>query len=70
MELTQQQIDDIDNILLTIDEDLSFEEKHEEVMDTCLDNGVFNLEDDEDGDLYEEYSNLVWDYLEEKLEVS
>jgi len=31
--------------------------------------GIFNLEDDEDGDLYEEYSNLVWDYLEEKLEV-
>jgi len=44
MELTQQQIDDIDNILLTIDEDISFEEKHEEVMDTCLDNGIFNLE--------------------------
>ena len=35
-------------------------------MDICLDNGVFNLEDDEDGDLYEEYSNLVWDYLEDK----
>ena len=68
MELTQQQMDDIDNILLTVDEDLSFEEKHEEVMDTCLDDGVLNLEDDEDGDLYEEYSNLVWDYLEEKLE--
>ena len=68
MELTQQQIDDIDNILLHIDEDLSFEEKHEEVMDYCLDDGVFELEDDEDGDLYEEYSNLVWDYLEEKLE--
>ncbi len=67
MELTQQQMDDIDKILLTVDEDLSFEEKHEEVMDQCLDDGVFNLEDDEDGDLYEEYSNLVWDYLEEKL---
>jgi hypothetical protein len=68
MELTQQQIDDIDNILLHVDEDLSFEEKHEEVMDYCLDDGVFELDDDEDGDLYEEYSNLVWDYLEEKLE--
>jgi hypothetical protein len=68
MELTQQQIDDIDNILLHIDEDLSFEDIHEEVMDYCLDDGVFELEDDEDGDLYEEYSNLVWDYLEEKLE--
>jgi hypothetical protein len=67
MELTQEQMDDIDNIVLTLEDDLSFEEKHEEIMDECLDQGVFNLEDDEDGDLYEEYSNLVWDYLEEKL---
>jgi len=65
MELTEKQKWDIDNILSNLDEDLSFEEKHEEVMDACLDDGVFNLEDDEEGDLYEEYSNLVWDYMEE-----
>jgi hypothetical protein len=64
MELTEKQKWDIDNILSNLEEDLSFEEKHEEVMDACLDEGVFNLEDDEDGDMYEEYSNLVWDYLE------
>lgn len=65
MVLTELQKHEIDNILSTIDEDLSFEEKHEEVMDTCLDQGVFNLEDDEDGDMYEDYSNLVWEYMEE-----
>lgn len=65
MELTELQKHEIDNILSTIDEDLSFEEKHEEVMDTCLDQGVFNLEDDEEGDMYEDYSNLVWEYMEE-----
>ena len=65
MELTELQKHEIDNILSTIDEDLSFEEKHEEVMDTCLDQGLFNLEDDEDGDMYEDYSNLVWEYMEE-----
>ena len=65
MELTELQKHEIYNILSTIDEDLSFEEKHEEVMDTCLDQGVFNLEDDEDGDMYEDYSNLVWEYMEE-----
>jgi hypothetical protein len=65
MELTEKQKWDIDNILSNLNEDLSFEEKHEEVMDACLDDGVFNLEDDEEGDLYEEYSNLVWDYMEE-----
>ena len=65
MELTEKQKWDIDNIISNLDEDLSFEEKHEEVMDTCIDDGVFNLEDDEEGDLFEEYSNLVWDYMEE-----
>lgn len=66
MELTKTQTKEIDNILSLIEDGLSFEEKHEEVMDICLDNGVFNLEDDEDGDLYEDYSNLVWEYLEDK----
>ena len=66
MILTIEQTKEIDEILSSIDDDLSFEEKHEEIMDACLDDGVFNLEDDEDGDLYEQYSNLVWDYLEDK----
>lgn len=68
MELTEAQKWDIDNILSNIDEDQSFEDKHEEVMDTCLDNGVLDLSDDEDGDMYEEYSNLIWEYMEEKGE--
>lgn len=66
MELTIEQTKEIDEIIDSFDYDLSLEEKHEEVMDACLDDGVFNLEDDEDGDLYEQYSNLVWDYLEDK----
>ena len=66
MKLTSVQTKEIDEILSLIEDELTFEEKHEEVMDMCLDNGVFNLEDDEDGDLYEQYSNLVWDYLEDK----
>jgi hypothetical protein len=68
MELTEAQKWDIDNILSNLEEDLSFEEKHEEVMDTCLDDGVLDLSDDEDGDMYEEYSNLIWEYMEEKGE--
>lgn len=68
MKLTEKQKEEIDKILSNLEEDLSFEEKHEELMDTCLDDGVFDLSDDEDGDLYEEYSNLVWDYMEEKGE--
>ena len=65
MKLTEKQKEEIDKILSNLEEDLSFEEKHEELMDTCLDDGVFDLSDDEDGDIYEEYSNLVWDYMEE-----
>ena len=68
MELTKKHKEEIDRIMSNLEDDLSFEEKHEEVMDTCLDEGVFNLEDDEEGDMYEEYSNLVWDYMEEKGE--
>ena len=68
MKLTEKHKEEIDRIMSNLEDDLSFEEKHEEVMDTCLDDGVFNLEDDEEGDMYEEYSNLVWDYMEEKGE--
>lgn len=68
MKLTEKHKEEIDRIMSNLEDDLSFEEKHEEVMDVCLDDGVFNLEDDEEGDMYEEYSNLVWDYMEEKGE--
>lgn len=68
MKLTEKHKEEIDRIMSNLEDDLSFEEKHEEVMDTCLDEGVFNLEDDEEGDMYEEYSNLVWDYMEEQGE--
>ena len=68
MKLTEKHKEEIDRIMSNLEDDLSFEEKHEEVMDVCLDDGVLNLEDDEEGDMYEEYSNLVWDYMEEKGE--
>ena len=68
MKLTEKHKEEIDRIMSNLEDDLSYEEKHEEVMDACLDDGVFNLEDDEEGDMYEEYSNLVWDYMEEKGE--
>jgi len=44
-----------------------FEDIHEEVMDICIENEqVFDLSEDEDGDLYETYSNLIWDLLTEQ----
>lgn len=36
----------------------------EVVVDDCLDNYIIDLSDDEDGDMFEEFSNNVWDFLE------
>jgi hypothetical protein len=39
-------------------------EVHEIIVDFCVDEYIVDLSDDEDGDLYEEFSNEVWDFLE------
>jgi hypothetical protein len=39
-------------------------EVHEIIVDTCLDEYIVDLSEDEDGDMFEEFSNNVWDYLE------
>lgn len=36
----------------------------EVIVDDCLDNYIIDLSDDEDGDIYEEFTNNVWDFLE------
>lgn len=35
------------------------------IVDDCIDNYIVDLSKDEDGDEYEEFSNKVWDYLED-----
>ena len=44
-------------------------EVNEEVLDFLLDEGHVDLTDDEDGDAYEELSNLVWEFIEENVEL-
>jgi hypothetical protein len=45
----------------------SKEDIHEYIVDQCMDNeGLFDLSEDEEGDLYESYSNLIWEYLSER----
>jgi hypothetical protein len=39
-------------------------ELHEIIVDNCLDENIVDLSDDVVGDLFEEFSNEVWDYLE------
>jgi hypothetical protein len=51
------QIDDVQS--------LDISEVVEETLDYLIDEGIVNLYDDEDGDMYEELNNLVWEYIEE-----
>jgi hypothetical protein len=39
----------------------------EDTLDYMLDEGYIDLSEDEDGDLYESYNNVVWEYIEEEL---
>jgi hypothetical protein len=65
MKLTEQQKNQILNQYegLKNDEE-TLGEIHEIIVDFCLDEEIIDLSDDEDGELFEEFSNEVWDLLE------
>ena len=65
MKLTEQQKNQILNQYegLKNDEE-TLGEIHEIIVDFCLDEEIIDLSDDENGDLFEEFSNEVWDLLE------
>ncbi len=50
----------IDNV-----QSLDISEIVEQTLDYLIDEGIVNLYDDEDGDIYEEINNLVWEFIEE-----
>jgi hypothetical protein len=65
MKLTEQQKNQILNQYEGLKNDeQTLGEIHEIIVDFCLDEEVIDLSDDEDGDLFEEFSNEVWDLLE------
>jgi hypothetical protein len=65
MKLTEQQKNQILNQYEGLKNDeQTLGEIYEIIVDFCLDEGIVDLSDDEDGDLYEEFSNEVWDLLE------
>lgn len=41
----------------------------EEILDFLIDEGNVDLSDDEDGDMYESLNNLVWEFIEENVEL-
>jgi hypothetical protein len=65
MKLTEEQKNQILNQYEGLKNDeQTLGEIYEIIVDFCLDEGIVDLSDDEDGDLYEEFSNEVWDLLE------
>jgi hypothetical protein len=40
----------------------------EDTLDYLLDEGIIDLSEDEDGDMYESYNNSVWEYIEEEVQ--
>jgi hypothetical protein len=65
MKLTEEQKNQILNQYEGLKNDeQTLGEIHEIIVDFCLDEEVIDLSDDEDGDLFEEFSNEVWDLLE------
>ena len=69
MKLKQSQKDFIDGLYSNLPKDMiSLEDINEHIMDECMaQEELFDLSDDEDGDLYQTYYNLVWDYVIEKM---
>lgn len=70
MILTELQKVEIKNYYEEIEDvqSLDISEIVEETLDYLIDEGIVNLYDDEDGDMYEELNNLVWEYIEEEFQ--
>ena len=65
MELTVKQKQHISDVFESIDTQRhEFEDAVEIVLDSLLDDDIVDLSEDDNGDMYEELHNLVWDYLE------
>jgi len=68
MKLSKEQTDFILGVYNDIPEDWeNMDDIHEEVVDICLNNDeLFDLSEDDDGDMFEQYSNLIWELLSEQ----
>jgi hypothetical protein len=69
MKLKESQKDLIDGLYSNLPKGMvSIEDIQEHIMDECMDQDeLFDLSDDEDGDLYQMYYNLIWEYVSEKM---
>jgi hypothetical protein len=69
MKLKQSQKDFIDGLYSNLPKDMvSIEDIQEHILDECMDQEeLFDLSDDEDGDLYQEYFNVIFEYISDKM---
>jgi len=65
MKLTEEQKNQILNLYEGLKNDeQTLGETLETIVDFCVVESMVDLTNDKDGDLFEEFSNNVWDYLE------
>jgi hypothetical protein len=65
MKLTEEQKNQILNLYEGLKNDeQTLGETLEIIVDFCVNENIVGLSGDEDGDMIEEFSNEVWDYLE------
>ena len=70
MNLTELQKAEIKNHYNQIEDvqSLDISEIVEQTLDHLIDEGIVDLSEDEDGDMYESLNNSVWEYIEEEVQ--
>jgi len=71
MKLTEWQKTEIKKFYGELDDvqSMDISEIVEDTLDYLLDEGIIDLSEDEDGDMYESYNNSVWEYIEEEVQL-
>lgn len=69
MKLKESQNEFIDQLYSNLPEDMdTIEDISEYIMDQCTDQEeLFDLSEDQEGEVYESYYNMIWDYVTEKM---
>jgi hypothetical protein len=66
MNLTEKQKLEIKRFYSELEvESMDLSEIVEQTLDHLIDEDIIDLSDDEDGDVYEQYNNIVWEFIEE-----
>lgn len=69
MKLKESQNEFIDQLYSNLPEDMdTIEDICEYIMDQCTgQEELFDLSEDQEGEVYESYYNMIWDYVTEKM---